>query len=131
VYAYAAGHALGDVDEAGDFNVLASLTNFSNSDSGATNYVVQVSDTLASIAQAVYGNASLAYIIAAANSLGTNGPAMLVAGSTLVIPEVLRRHSELLRAPRVTKHGSPGRDVPLHVVTNAICASVRSSDMCL
>jgi hypothetical protein len=89
VYAYAAGHALGDVDEAGDFNVLASLTNFSNSDSGATNYVVQVSDTLASIAQAVYGNASLAYIIAAANGLGTNGPAMLVAGSTLVIPEVL------------------------------------------
>lgn len=89
VYAYAAGHALGDVDEAGDFNVLASLTNFSNSDAGTTNYVVQVSDTLASIAQAVYGNASLAYIIAAANGLGTNGPAMLVAGSTLVIPQVL------------------------------------------
>jgi YD repeat-containing protein len=89
VYAYAAGHALGDVDEVGDFNVLASLTHFANSDSGTQNYVVQVSDTLASIAQAVYGNASFAYIIAAANGLGTNGPATLVAGSTLVIPQVL------------------------------------------
>lgn len=48
--------------------------------------MVQEGDTLKSIAQAVYGNASLWYIVAQANALG--GDADLAVGLSLSIPAV-------------------------------------------
>jgi len=53
---------------------------------GADAYTVQAGDTLASIAQNVYGNAALWYVIADANALSvdSSGNAInLVAGTTL------------------------------------------------
>jgi hypothetical protein len=48
--------------------------------------VVQAGDTLKSIAQAVYGNASLWYVIAQANAI--EGDSQLAVGQDLTIPEV-------------------------------------------
>ncbi|AHE55635.1 DUF6531 domain-containing protein [Sphingomonas sanxanigenens] len=56
-----------------------------NSNDAATTYVVNTGDTLASIAQATWGDASLWYVIADAN--GLFGSETLVAGQTLKIPD--------------------------------------------
>ncbi|MDR3443766.1 putative Ig domain-containing protein [Dyella sp.] len=83
-YVYANGQQIGDMDEAGDINVSGTLTGFSSGN--PTQYVVASGDTLESIAQSVYGNSSLAYIIAAANGLtGDNG---LVVGQAITVPSV-------------------------------------------
>lgn len=85
-YAYVNGQSVGGFDDAGNIDVLDGLTAFSNSESGTSGYVTQFGDTLKSIAQAQYGNASLWYVIAQANALSSDGD--LVAGQTLSIPQV-------------------------------------------
>jgi len=86
-YAYVNGQQIGNVDEHGTINVLGGVTGFSNSDAGTTGYVAQDGDTMQSIAQQVYGDASLWYVVADANgfSSATDAPA---AGQTLKLPEV-------------------------------------------
>jgi hypothetical protein len=63
----------------------------------ADQYTVQAGDTLQSIAQTVYGNASLWYVIADANALSvdSSGNAIdLVAGTTLKLPAVSNQNSK-------------------------------------
>ncbi|MHB1059947.1 MAG: LysM peptidoglycan-binding domain-containing protein, partial [Rhodanobacter sp.] len=67
-------------------DVLAEVTAFSNSTSGPGGYVVQAGDTLQSIAPAEYGDASLWYVIAQANALGSDSD--LAIGQRLTIPQV-------------------------------------------
>lgn len=87
-YAYAQGQQIGDVDEAGYIHVLDSLTGFS-SGPGSNSYVVETGDTLASIAQAVYGNSDYGYIVGDANGLSGDGD--LVVGQTLTLPSITTR----------------------------------------
>jgi len=63
----------------------------------ADQYTVQAGDTLQSIAQTVYGNANLWYVIADANALSvdSSGTAInLVAGTTLKLPAVSNQNSK-------------------------------------
>ncbi|MFC4527581.1 putative Ig domain-containing protein [Dyella halodurans] len=83
-YTYVNGQQLGDMDEAGDINVSGTLTGFSSGN--PTQYVVQAGDSLESIAQSVYGNSGMAYIIAAAN--GLTGDSGLVVGQSITVPSV-------------------------------------------
>ena len=86
-YAYVEGQQVGNVDEHGTINVLGGVTGFSNSEAGTTNYVAQDGDTMQSIAQAIYGDGSLWYVVADANGFdaATDAPA---AGQTLKLPQV-------------------------------------------
>ena len=86
-YAYVQGQQVGNVDEHGTINVLGGVTGFSNSDAGTSNYVAQDGDTMQSIAQQVYGDGSLWYVVADANGFdaATDAPA---AGQTLKLPQV-------------------------------------------
>ena len=86
-YAYVNGQQIGGVNEHGDIDVLSGVTGFSNSEAGSSNYVAQDGDTMQSIAQAVYGDASLWYVVADANGFdaATDAPA---AGQTLKLPQV-------------------------------------------
>jgi len=73
----------------GHAGALSRLTAFSNTDAGNTQVTVQAGDTLRSLAQRVYGNESLWYVIASANALDDDsGGGPLVAGTTLTVPEV-------------------------------------------
>jgi len=83
---YANGQQVGGLDEAGKLDVLSRLTAFSNSDAGRTQVVVQAGETLQGLAQRVYGNGALWYVIAGAN--GLEGNEDLVAGASLTVPEV-------------------------------------------
>ena len=85
-YVYVNGQQMGSVDEAGGIHVLDGLTAFSNTQSGGSGYIVQEGDTLKSIAQAQYGNASLWYVVAQANGLASDDD--LAAGQSLSIPQV-------------------------------------------
>ena len=84
-YVYVGGQQVAHYDEKATLDVLSQVTAFS-SGNGTGDYVVQQGDTLKSIAQAVYGNASLWYIVAQANAL--NGDADLAVGLSLSIPSV-------------------------------------------
>ena len=89
-YVYAEGHAVATLSEAGPIQTRDGLTPYSDPQSVGT-YTVQAGDTLQGIAQSVYGNASLWYVIADANaiSLDSSGNAInLVAGTTLKLPAV-------------------------------------------
>jgi len=79
------GQQVAHYDESTTVDVLSQVTAFSNSN-GTGDYVVQEGDTLKSIAQAVYGNASLWYVVAQANAL--TGDADLAVGLSLSIPAV-------------------------------------------
>ena len=83
---YAGGQQVAALDEAGKLDVLSRMTAFSNSSAGRTQVAVQAGETLRSLAQRVYGNANLWYVLAAANALDGDGD--LVAGTTLTVPEV-------------------------------------------
>lgn len=85
-FVYASGQQVASYDEGGTLNVLDQVTAFSNTDRGTGGYVVQAGDSLKSIAQAVYGNSSLWYVIADANALA--GDDDLALGQTLQIPQV-------------------------------------------
>jgi LysM repeat protein len=84
-YTYVNGQQISDLNEAGDISVLGRLTGFS-SGASTSSYVVQGGDTLASIAQAVYGNSDYGYIVAEAN--GLNGDGDLVVGQAISLPSV-------------------------------------------
>ncbi len=85
-YVYANGQQVASLDGAGKLDVVSRMTAFSNSSSGKTQVVVQAGEDLRNIAQRVYGNANLWYVLAAANAL--DGEGGLVAGTTLTVPEV-------------------------------------------
>lgn len=84
-YAYVDGQQVSALDEGGGIHVLGSLTGFSSGDS-SRGYVVQAGDTLAGIAQAVYGNSQYGYLVAEANGLGGDGD--LVVGQTITLPSI-------------------------------------------
>ncbi len=86
-FIYAAGQQVASLDHAGKIDVLSRLTGFSNSNAGRGQVQVLAGETLQGVAQRVYGNASLWYILAAAN--GLTGPEDAPpAGTTLTVPEV-------------------------------------------
>ncbi|MCA0300761.1 MAG: putative Ig domain-containing protein, partial [Proteobacteria bacterium] len=84
---YANGQQVAGLDEAGKIDVLSRLTGFSNTDAGKTQVVAQAGDTLRSLAQRVYGNGNLWYLLAEANGLSGDPGAELVAGASLTVPE--------------------------------------------
>jgi YD repeat-containing protein len=88
-YTYVNGQQVSDMDEGGGINVASTLTAFSSGGGSAGSYVVQGGDTLASIAQSVYGNSQYGYIVAEANGLSGDGD--LVAGQSITIPSVTTR----------------------------------------
>jgi LysM repeat protein len=73
------------LDENGGIHVLDTLTGFSDGPS-SQNYVVQAGDTLAGIAQAVYGNSQYGYLVADAN--GMTGDNDLVVGQAITLPSI-------------------------------------------
>ena len=81
---------MASLSEAGTIQTRDGLTPYSDPQS-SNSYTVQAGDTLQSIAQTVYGNANLWYVIADANaiSLDRSGNAInLIAGTTLKLPAV-------------------------------------------
>jgi YD repeat-containing protein len=81
-------------DEFGQVTPFDSLADVPRQASGTSSYVVQAGDTLHSVAQAVYGDASLWYTIAEANGLSnagayheTNNPGGIRAGQALIVPD--------------------------------------------
>ena len=87
-YAYAAGQnvASGKNTATGDLDVLNQLTAYQSSDLGDGRVQVQAGDTLRGIAQRVYGNSNLWYVLAEANAIASD--VELVAGTTLKVPDV-------------------------------------------
>ncbi|MDE2343520.1 MAG: LysM peptidoglycan-binding domain-containing protein, partial [Betaproteobacteria bacterium] len=89
-YVYAEGHSIATLGANGTIQLSDGLSAPAVTAS-SNEYTVQAGDTLQSIAQDVYGNATLWYVIADANaiSLDSSGNAInLVAGTTLKLPAV-------------------------------------------
>ena len=87
---YAEGHGIATLGANGTIQLSDGLS-APAATAGSNAYTVQAGDTLQSIAQTVYGNANLWYVIADANaiSLDSSGNAInLVAGTTLKLPAV-------------------------------------------
>jgi YD repeat-containing protein len=84
-YAYANGQQVATLGEDGTIDAASQLTAFDSSDLGTEPALVLEGDTLQSIAQRVYGNSSLWYVLAAANAVTD---ADLVAGTALKAPSV-------------------------------------------
>lgn len=72
-YAYANGQQVAALGEDGTIDAATQLTAFDRSDLGTTPALVLEGDTLQSIAQRVYGNPSLWYVLAAANAVTDAG----------------------------------------------------------
>ncbi|WP_179197415.1 hypothetical protein PWP89_10605 [Stenotrophomonas rhizophila] len=87
LYAYVNGQLVGSGKRNGEVDVVGRLTAYqSNNAAGSTRTTVQAGETLRGIAQRVYGNANLWYVLAEANAI--NDESGLTAGTTLVVPEV-------------------------------------------
>jgi len=84
-YVYANGQQVATLGEDGKIDAASQLTAFDSSQMGVEPAMVLEGDTLQGIAQRVYGNGSLWYVLAAANAVTD---AELVAGSTLKVPSV-------------------------------------------
>ncbi|QNN46213.1 putative Ig domain-containing protein [Thermomonas brevis] len=84
-YVYVNGQQVATLGEDGKIDAASQLTAFDSSQMGTEPAMVLEGDTLQSIAQRVYGNGSLWYVLAAANAVTD---AELVAGSTLKVPSV-------------------------------------------
>jgi YD repeat-containing protein len=84
-FVYSNRQQIGQVNEAGEINVADKLTAFKNSDTGAGMVAVNDGDTLQSIAQRVYGNGSLWYVLADANAVTDK---TLFTGQMLKTPQV-------------------------------------------
>jgi LysM repeat protein len=84
-YVYANGQQIARSNEAGQVDAISGLTAYDQggADSVAT---VQSGDTLAGLAQRIYGNSSLWYVLAAANGVANDNE--LVAGTVLKVPNV-------------------------------------------
>lgn len=85
LYAYVGGQQVAAGKRNGQLDVIGNLTAYDSSEVGSTRITVQAGDTLRSIAQRVYGNANLWYVLAEANA---TTDAELTAGTTLTVPEV-------------------------------------------
>ncbi|HBZ45914.1 MAG TPA: hypothetical protein DEO93_01030 [Stenotrophomonas sp.] len=85
-FIYANGQQVASLDEAGKVDALSRVTAFSSAEAGRSQVVVQQGDTLKSLAQRIYGNSNLWYVLAEANALSNDGG--LVAGATLNVPDV-------------------------------------------
>ena len=89
-YVYAEGHSLATLGANGTIQLSDGLS-APAATASSNAYTVQAGDTLQSIAQSVYGNSNLWYVIADANalSLDSSGNAInLVTGTTLKLPAV-------------------------------------------
>ena len=91
-YVFVNGQQVAHYDDGGTLDVLDQVTAFSNTQGGTSDYVVQTGDTLKSIAQAMYGNASLWYVIAQANALSSDD--QLAVGQDLTIPQVTTHEND-------------------------------------
>lgn len=85
---YADGQQVAALDEAGKLDVQSRMTGFSNTDAGKTQSVVQAGETARTLAQRIYGNGNLWYVIVDANALSVDADTALVAGESLTVPEV-------------------------------------------
>ncbi|PZQ34102.1 MAG: hypothetical protein DI562_00435 [Stenotrophomonas acidaminiphila] len=85
LYAYVSGQHVGSGKYNGELDVIGRLTAYSTQ-AGSTQTTVQAGETLRSIAQRVYGNESLWYVLAQANAL--TGEETLAGGTTLTVPPV-------------------------------------------
>lgn len=87
LYAYVGGQLVASGKRNGEVDVVGRLTAYqSNNAAGSSRTTVQAGETLRGIAQRVYGNANLWYVLAEANAI--NDDSGLTAGTTLVVPEV-------------------------------------------
>ena len=84
-FVYSNGQQVAILNKAGKLKVGELLTGFESSDLGAGEVLVTVGDTLASIAQRVYGNSSLWFILADANAVSDD---TIFAGQILKTPKV-------------------------------------------
>ena len=84
-FTYVNGQQVATLGEDGKIDAASQLTAFDSSSLGTEPALVLEGDTLQSIAQRVYGNGSLWYVLAAANAVTD---ADLVAGTTLRAPQV-------------------------------------------
>ena len=84
-YAYANGHQVARYNEANQVDAISGLTAYDQG-GAISQATVQAGDTLGGLAQRIYGNASLWYVLAAANGLASDSE--LVAGTTLKAPSV-------------------------------------------
>jgi len=84
-YTYANGQQIASNNENGFVDAVSGLTAYDQGggDSAAT---VQSGDTLLGLAQRIYGNSSLWYVLASANAIASDND--LVAGTTLRVPNV-------------------------------------------
>lgn len=85
-YTYVGGQQVASGQRSGKVDVLSRLTAYDSSDVGTVGVTVQTGDTLRGIAQRVYGNSNLWYVLAQANAIETD--ADLVPGTSLKVPEV-------------------------------------------
>jgi YD repeat-containing protein len=86
LYAYVNGQTVASGKYDGTLDILGRQTAYDTNQAGATKVTVQAGDTLRSIAQRVYGNASLWYVLANANAMSDDSE--LSAGATLNVPNV-------------------------------------------
>ncbi|MGH8464813.1 MAG: LysM peptidoglycan-binding domain-containing protein, partial [Pseudomonas sp.] len=87
LYAYVGGQLVASGKRNGEVDVVGRLTAYqSNNAGGSSRTTVLAGESLRSIAQRVYGNANLWYVLAEANAI--NDDSGLTAGTTLVVPEV-------------------------------------------
>jgi len=85
-YVYANGQLVAQGSQAGNLNVLESLTGYGDAGASRSQIAVQAGDTLRGIATRVYGNGDLWYVIADANGMVSDQD--LVAGTLLTVPSV-------------------------------------------
>lgn len=87
LYAYVGGQLVASGKRTGEVDVVGRLTAYqSNNAAGSSRTTVLAGETLRGIAQRVYGNANLWYVLAEANAISDDSG--LTAGTTLVVPEV-------------------------------------------
>jgi YD repeat-containing protein len=87
LYAYVGGQLVASGKRTGEVDVVGRLTAYqSNNAAGSSRTTVLAGETLRGIAQRVYGNANLWYVLAEANAIADDSG--LTAGTTLVVPEV-------------------------------------------
>jgi YD repeat-containing protein len=84
-FAFVGGQQVARGTRNGELDVVGRLTSYNSSEAGAITITVQAGDTLRSIAQRIYGNGNLWYVIAEANAVTD---AELRAGTSLKVPDV-------------------------------------------
>ena len=85
-FLYANGQGLGSDNNIQGMNLLSTTGGFANGALGTQNYTVIAGDTLAIVAQRVYGDSDYAYVLAQDNGLSLNSP--LPVGLMLRIPQI-------------------------------------------